>query len=956
MGARFSARVDAIVAAPDAAAREKVLADIPADLRVEDLGKALLERATRLRDAEKLDLALEIIAAARWLGEQNGWKRTVANSYNGEAIIYGRKGNQPKRRELFEKCLALREEIGEPDGIARSVINVAACDEAEGRYSAALGRLDRAVGILSKLPGSDPVLARVDNNRGVIYDSLGDYRAALDHYERALAVYEKMGDPLLIAQTLINVGAAQRNLGDYARAVVALQRSIDLSSAANARRLRAQTLTDLGTVLADQGNFELSVLRQKEALAVQTELGDLRGQAFTLAYLGRALLAWGEGHEREAEETINRALAVNADRNNPVIDADCLVTLAELALRQNRPADAAQHAARAGEIATRLGESNARAAALTVASAAALAQGDASGAAASAREAASLARGAGTRPALWAADVRLARALRRQGDLAGARAALDEAIRTIESVRRDVAGGDAERARFFEGAVDAYYDLADLLIAQNRPAEALRVAERAKGRALLDVLTGGRAEVAKEMTAAERSKERALLAALGEANARHAVATGPTESAATAEGQKKARLEYEAFLAELYTAHPTLRLKRSGPARPLGDVELAALLPDSRTALVEFAVGEERTAVWVVTRGAGARPSIRVFTLPFGRRALGRQVNAFREALSRRDPTFSADARALYTRLLGPAKAALSGHDRWVVIPDGPLWELPFQALQTKPGTYVLDQAALAYAPSLSVLREMHAERDRRDRAAKANERPALLAVGNPSLASRPTAVMLAQAAAGLRGGAAAAVFAPLPEAETEVKQLARLYGPDRSRVLVARQADEARVRAQAPRSRVLHFATHAVLSDAAPLYSYIALAPSQVASAQSDDGLLEARELMDIDLTADLAVLSACETARGRIGAGEGVIGLSWALFVAGCPTAVVSQWSVDSAATAPLMVAFHQNLVRRPSSAADPLARAESLRRAALDMRRKSGRAHPFYWAGFVLVGDAR
>jgi len=128
---------------------------------------------------------------------------------------------------------------------------------------------------------------------------------------------------------------------------------------------------------------------------------------------------------------------------------------------------------------------------------------------------------------------------------------------------------------------------------------------------------------------------------------------------------------------------------------------------------------------------------------------------------------------------------------------------------------------------------------------------------------------------------------------------------------------------------------------------SYLTLAEG----GPKDDGLLEAWELMQLDLKADLAVLSACETARGRIGAGEDVIGLSWAMFIAGVPSTVVSQWKVESASTRDLMVNFHRSLL---SSTTSKATKADALRQAALKLMRNPETSHPFYWAGFVLVGD--
>jgi CHAT domain-containing protein len=109
---------------------------------------------------------------------------------------------------------------------------------------------------------------------------------------------------------------------------------------------------------------------------------------------------------------------------------------------------------------------------------------------------------------------------------------------------------------------------------------------------------------------------------------------------------------------------------------------------------------------------------------------------------------------------------------------------------------------------------------------------------------------------------------------------------------------------------------------------------------------MLEAWEIMRMNLGSDLAVLAACETARGRVGAGEGIVGMSWAFFVAGVPTTVVSQWKVDSEATSEMMVEFHKNMKKNKS-------KAESLREASVKLM-KNGYDHPYYWAGFIVVGN--
>jgi CHAT domain-containing protein len=271
------------------------------------------------------------------------------------------------------------------------------------------------------------------------------------------------------------------------------------------------------------------------------------------------------------------------------------------------------------------------------------------------------------------------------------------------------------------------------------------------------------------------------------------------------------------------------------------------------------------------------------------------------------------------------------------------LWNLPFQALDRGHDRYLLDDFAISYAPSLSVLREMRRKGAEFALSRHHNAISDLLALGNPVLNFQ---------AISKNSGLREDELEPLPGAEREVNALRLLYGRDRSKVLVKGDATEEEVKAEGDKYRLLHFATHAILDDRNPMYSRIMLARAD--GKKLEDGQLEAWELMKFDLKAEMIVLSACQTAQGRIGAGEGMIGMSWAGFVAGSPTVVVSQWKVDSDRTAELMIQFHQNLLRKRGNQ-PAMTKAEALRSAALKLRH-SRYSHPFYWAGFVLIGNER
>jgi CHAT domain-containing protein len=563
-----------------------------------------------------------------------------------------------------------------------------------------------------------------------------------------------------------------------------------------------------------------------------------------------------------------------------------------------------------------------------------------------ARQAAAIAKSKGNAEHAWMSHTVLGDVYMSLNNFTQAREAFDEAITYIEMMRTHSAGDESERQRFFEEMVKPYYEMVKLMFAQNKNAEAFYYGERAKGRVLLDVLQNGRDDVKKAMTVGERDKEQIFRIAMASLNSQISRQAQSAKADQTKLNDlkarlQKARLEYDAFRDKLYATHPELKAKR-GDAQIIKAEETASLLPDANTALLSYLVVDNAAYLFVITKAPNQTGvALKTYTLSVTREKLSNLVSAFREQLAARDPEFRQTARQLFDLLLKPAQAQLQGKTNLVISPDASLWELPFQTLLTSANRYLIEDAAVSYAPSFTVLREMTKQRKN---LTNLPAKTTLLAIGNPFI-SKETAE---QTKFSRRDDK----LDPLPEAEHEVKTLAQIYGTTKSRIYIGAEAREDRIKAEASDFKILHFATHGILNDAAPMYSYLVLAQG----GKNEDGLLEAWELMETDLNADLVVLSACETARGRVGAGEGVIGLSWALFVAGSPTAVVSQWKVDSAGTSQLMLAFHKSLNAASPNQKARLSTAGALRAAALNLLKSTEYRHPFYWAGFSVVGDGR
>lgn len=524
-----------------------------------------------------------------------------------------------------------------------------------------------------------------------------------------------------------------------------------------------------------------------------------------------------------------------------------------------------------------------------------------------------------------------AKARRGLGDRVAALADLHEAMDASEAVRSHVPGDARQRAVAFATVADAYAEAVDLNVELGRVEDALACAERAKGRVLLEALHGGAATQARSMKPEHAETERRLEAELASLNRRLARAK-PDEMPALREQLERARVEYASFHASLYAADPRLRVQR-------GDVSVASLrtMQDALLAgavLVEYVVGDARTHAFVVS-SSGAR----VRTLPVTRKALEELIAEYRKQLAERDLTHRQTARRLDAILLAPLEELISDASIVGIVADGALWKLPFEALVDGRGKYRLERHTMFYAPSISVFVEMRSEGARRPR----HGARTLLAVGAPVIG-------------GPRGRQLAAVYrgtdlGPLPDAKLELEALRSIYGRG-AKIYVGSMATETRVKkAIGGTHDVLHFATHGILDDSSPMYSRLLLSESREAAGADADGLLEAWELMKLDVSADLLVMSSCESASGRVSAGEGMIGMTWAAFVAGARTTVASLWKVASKSTATLMVDFHRELHRNPDRVA---LKAAALRAAKLRMLRDPMYRHPFHWAAFVAIGD--
>lgn len=513
-----------------------------------------------------------------------------------------------------------------------------------------------------------------------------------------------------------------------------------------------------------------------------------------------------------------------------------------------------------------------------------------------------------------------AQALRRLGRTEEERLALQRTLDLIEAERALLPPGDASRIRFFENKAEPYIAMVELLQSIGRHSDALDVAERIRARTLHDGVA--LASVPRTATDADEARSRALNSRILELN-RALLKVGNEE--------ERTRLvtQLDATRSEFLRAQAEVDLKTwSSQATASAPIERPT--PPAGTLALEYVVAPQRTILFAVTRDAKGGRTIEPHPLPIGSAELQKIVNAYAEQISERDLRYRQTARKLFDLLLRPVERSLKAARAITIIPDGDLWRVPFPSLIAADGTHVVDRYAMTVAPSLTMLAALSS------RETKRRPKGELIAFANATIDGRTES--------SVRAVHRDATLGALPDTEREVREVAALY--PRAKVFVRDDAREAIVKRDADDYRIIHIATHGLLDANAPMFSSLLFSRSPE---DREDGLLEAREIADMHLNADLVVLAACDTAGGRVASGEGLVGMSWALFAAGCPTTIASQWKVSSPATAKLMVEFHRALREGKSS-------AEALRLAAKSLASTKTWSHPFYWAGFVAMGATR
>lgn len=711
----------------------------------------------------------------------------------------------------------------------------------------------------------------------------GEYQKAIQYGEKALAMGEAAQDPVLQVAALIQSSYIYYQLKQKEKNKEMLEQGVELAkkipAGVSKQMIEANLYRELGRVYLAQRETDKAIEYISYSLQAQeSRLAFLRRRsqpnspglrrlahntALTLQRLGKAHGA--KGNTDEAIKAYEKALLiVNEFRLQSGTDEMVREQLAELYFERKDFARAREHATQALKLAEP-------------------------------KQHASV---------IWTAN-------KLMGDLARQTQGPGQAVpyyqRAISVIESNRAGLESEELRtsFFEGKGPVYTGIILAHIEAKNWEDGFNYNERARSRAFLDVL-GSKVQLAGGSLLEE---ERSLQARINGLRARMSAADETEADEDAPQDDPEQLKEALAAAQRTYDDYLAKVRKENKEQASLMNVEPLTLKEvqeqlDPRETLLEYYVARDQIVLWVV-----GKESFNGLVLPLRRGELVARITALRGKIAQAEEPADMKKRTrdLYQLLIAPALPHIRGKEL-VIVPHDVLHYLPFQALLSAQGRYLIEDYPIRFLSSASLMQFTRGKR----RAS----RETTLAMGNPSLGDPAYELRFA---------------------EREVRELAQIYS--KSDVFLREQATKSKAVSMSPTHDILHFAVHAEFNEEDPMSSALLLAHDG-----NDNGRLQVGDIFSLNLKSDMVVLSACETGLGKISSGDEIIGLTRAFIYAGTPSVITTLWKVNDRASYELMSAFYSNL--------KTMNKSDALRQAQLKTMKVF--PQPFFWAAYGLTGE--
>ncbi len=882
-------------------------------------GKQLYEQGTGeslLKAIAKFEQALPVYQK---IGDRSSEAFTVAHL----GKIYSDLGQQQKALFYLNQALLLRRQIKDKMGETITLNNIGSVYSDIGELQKALDFFHQALLIKREIKDKTGE-ARIINNIGNVYINSGEEQKALDYFQQSLIIRREVGDKIGEARTINNIGLIYLNLGQQQKAIDYFNQSLALNQEMGDKLAASTALNNIATVYSDLQQEQKALEFLQKSLVITKSLGNKSGEARTLNNIGNIYSKIGQ--KQKALDYFNQSLPLFQSVENKL----------GLAANLNN----------IGLIYSDLGE---QPKALNYY-----------------QQALSLYQKVGNRGGEALAIYNMASAERKQGNLNSALNQIKIVINIVEDLRTKINSQEL-RASYFATVQNYYQFYIDLLMQMHKQqpskgydALALQTSERARARSLLEMLTEAKADIRQGVEPKLLSQERDLQKQIDVLEKRRIQLLGGNYTKAqvqTLEKENEAVLEqYQQVQIKIRATSP--RYAALTQPQPLSLAQIQQQVLDENTLLLEYSLGEQRSYLWAVTN-----KSITSYELP-KRAEIEAIVQKFRQEITTPYLKHSPSLDTLSQIILAPVAPQLQ-NKRLVVVSDGALQYVPFAAL-TKPNSQknskyepLLINHEIITLPSASTVAILRNEHKQRKPVAKTlivladpifsldDERLQSKVQTSPPVITEPNLNTLALNRAAKDSEVN---FERLKFTRHEAEQILALVPPNKAKSAFDFTASRnTAISKDLSQYNIIHFATHGILNSKHPELSGIVLSLFDD-KGMPQNGFLRLHDVFNLNLKADLVVLSACKTGLGEEVRGEGLVGLTRGFMYAGSPRVVVSLWSVDDQATSELMKAFYQKMLQQG------LKPAAALRTAQLEIWRTKRYAAPYYWAAFTLQGEWR
>ena len=767
-------------------------------------------------------------------------------------------------------------------------------------------------------------------------------RQAIKKFEEALLLWRAVGNRAKEASTLREIAEVYFTLGEEQKTLSYYNQALTLSRAMGDKANEAFTLRAMAGVYASLSKYQQALAYDKQALSLFHALDMKALEAFTLNEIGRIYLLSGEAQQALSYDHQAQILWHVLDRKE------------RLAFTLNK-----------------IGQAY-------------FSLGDVHKALLSYNQALSLYRALADHPGEGRVLYRIADLERSRGNFKQALTQIEAAIKIVEQERTKERAEEAslERRTKFLSYHHGYYELyIDLLMQLHKQqplkgyeAQALKASEGTRARTLLEMLTEAKADIRQGVEPKLLERERALQQQLDVMEKRRIQLLSGSDTAQQAEA-----LETDIFNLLTQYREVQAQIRFTSPhyaaltqPQPLGLAEIQQRVLDDNTLLLEYSLGEERSYLWAVSK-----TGINSYELP-KRAVIEAAAKHFRDALikptQRNLPTRVAEASIALSQIILEPVATQLGHNRLLIVSDGVLQYVPFAALTSpRPQPHLNHSQPLMMTneiinlPSASTLAVQRHELVGRQPATKMiavladpvfnfdDERLKITVGANfPShgeqterstTRSQLDTLALERAA---RNADISVERLPFSRQEGE-RILALVPAAERMQAFDFAANREAVTNPQLSQYRIVHFATHGILDSKHPELSGLVLSLVNE-KGEPQNGFLRLHDIFNLKLSAELVVLSACQTGLGEEIWGEGLVGLTRGFMYAGAKRLLVSLWSVDDEATSELMSRFYKKMLQ------DGLHPTAALRATQIEMLQDTHWKSPYYWAAFTLQGEWR